>query len=72
MKARFHFKKISTGKFDAYLFIFTMVLMFFGLLMVYDSSSVISSNIFGDNYIILKIKLSGLLLVFLLIRFLPH
>src|SRR6267154_1773892 len=54
MKARFHFKKVSTGKFDAVLFLLTLALMLFGLLMVYDASSVIAFNLFGDKLAYIK------------------
>lgn len=57
MKSRFHFKKVSTGKFDIVLFALTITLTLFGLLMVYDASSVIAFNLFGDKYSYIKSQL---------------
>jgi len=57
MKARFHLKKVSTGKFDLVLFSLTLALMLFGLLMVYDASSVIAFNLFGDKFAYIKSQL---------------
>jgi cell division protein FtsW len=57
MKPRFHFKKISTGKFDAVLFFITLALTLFGLLMVYDASSVIAFDLFGDKFAYIKSQL---------------
>jgi len=57
MKHRFHFKKISIGKFDSVLFALTLALALFGLLMVYDASSVIAYDLFGDKYAYIKSQL---------------
>ncbi|MGI8420596.1 MAG: FtsW/RodA/SpoVE family cell cycle protein [Candidatus Levyibacteriota bacterium] len=57
MKSRFKFKKIPTGKFDVVLFGLTLALTFFGLLMVYDASSVIAFNLFGDKFSYIKNQL---------------
>ncbi|HWY79501.1 MAG TPA: putative peptidoglycan glycosyltransferase FtsW [Candidatus Sulfotelmatobacter sp.] len=57
MKTRFHFKKISTGKFDSVLFVLALALMLFGLIMVYDASSVIAFNLFGDKFAYIKSQL---------------
>lgn len=57
MRARFHFKKISPGKFDSILFLLTLSLTFFGLLMVYDASSIIAFNLFGDKFAYIKSQL---------------
>jgi len=57
MKTRFHFKKISTGKFDSVFFAITLALTLFGLLMVYDASSVIAYNLFGDKFAYIKSQL---------------
>ena len=57
MKSRFHFKKISTGKFDALLFFITLALTLFGLLMVYDASSVVAFDLFGDKFAYIKSQL---------------
>ncbi|MGH7204219.1 MAG: FtsW/RodA/SpoVE family cell cycle protein, partial [Candidatus Levyibacteriota bacterium] len=57
MKSRFKFKKIPTGKFDVVLFGLTLTLTFFGLLMVYDASSVIAFNLFGDKFSYIKNQL---------------
>ncbi len=58
MKHRFHFKKFSTGKFDTVLFLLTLGLMLFGLLMVYDASSIIAFNLFGDKFAYIKSQLA--------------
>jgi cell division protein FtsW len=63
-KARFHFKKISSGKFDSVLFTLTLVLTLFGLLMVYDSSSVLAYNLFGDKFAYIKSQLVWALIGF--------
>lgn len=57
MKARFHFKRVTPEKFDTVLFILTIVLTLFGLLMVYDSSSVLAFNLFGDKFAYIKSQL---------------
>jgi cell division protein FtsW len=54
MKARFRFKKVSTGKFDAILFGIVASLTFFGLLMIFNSSSVMAYNLFEDKYHFIK------------------
>lgn len=64
MKSRFHFKKVYTGKFDAVLFILTLALVLFGLLMVYDASSVIAFDLFGDKYAYIKSQLVWALIGF--------
>lgn len=56
-KSRFHFKKISGGQFDLTLFGLTTALTLFGLLMVYDASSVIAFNLFGDKFSYIKNQL---------------
>jgi cell division protein FtsW len=58
MKNRFHFKKVSTGKFDLVLFLITLALTLFGLLMVFDASSVIAFNLFGDKFAYIKSQLA--------------
>ena len=72
MKSRFHFKKVSTGKFDLILFAITLALTFFGLLMVYDASSVIAFDLFGDKYAYIKSQLAwavlGLIALFVFYR----
>src|SRR5215469_4217404 len=76
MKARFHFKKVSTGKFDATLFLITIALTLFGLLMVYDASSVIAFNLFGDKFAYIKSQIAwfgiGLTALFFFYRFDYH
>ena len=57
MKSRFHLKKVSTGKFDGVLFTLILALSLFGLLMVYDSSSVLAYNLFGDKFAYIKSQL---------------
>lgn len=57
MKSRFHFKKVNTGKFDIVLFAITLALTLFGLLMVYDASSVIAFDLFGDKFAYIKSQL---------------
>lgn len=57
MKTKFHLKKVSTGKFDAILFTLALALTLFGLLMVYDASSVIAYNLFGDKFYYIKSQL---------------
>ena len=54
MKTRFHFKKVSTGKFDLVLFGLLLGLTSFGLLMIYNSSSVMAYNLFEDKYHFIK------------------
>lgn len=54
MKSRFRFKKVSTGKFDLVLFFLVTSLTLFGLLMIYNTSSVISYNLFEDKYHFIK------------------
>jgi cell division protein FtsW len=56
-KVKFHFKNVSTGKFDGVLFTLTIALTLFGLLMVYDSSSVLAFNLFGDKFAYIKSQL---------------
>lgn len=72
MKSRFHFKKISTGKFDIVLFGLTLALTLFGLLMVFDASSVIAFNLFGDKFSYIKNQLAwsalGFIALFLFYR----
>lgn len=50
MKYRFGIKKVNSGKFDIILFLIVLSLTLFGLLMIYNSSSVIAYNLFGDKY----------------------
>src|SRR6266498_4927309 len=57
MRSRFHFKKVSSGRFDIALFGVTTILTLFGLLMIYNSSSVIAFNLFGDKYSYIKDQL---------------
>src|SRR5579864_5017595 len=64
MKSRFHFKKVSTGKFDIVLFVLTVILTLFGLLMVYDASSVIAFDLFGGKYAYIKSQLAWAILGF--------
>lgn len=54
MKSRFHFKRVSTGKFDIILFSIVTSLTLFGLLMIYNSSSVVAYNLFNDKYGFIK------------------
>lgn len=54
MKSRFHFKRVSSGKFDIILFTIVLSLTLFGLLMIFNSSSVIAYNLFGDKYQFIK------------------
>ncbi|MBA3723269.1 MAG: putative lipid II flippase FtsW [Candidatus Levybacteria bacterium] len=54
MKSRFRFKKVSTGKFDIVLFSIVTSLTLFGLLMIFNSSSVVAFNLFGDKYGFIK------------------
>jgi cell division protein FtsW len=54
---KFHLKKIPTGKFDVILFTLTIALTLFGLLMVYDASSIIAFDLFGDKYAYIKSQL---------------
>lgn len=65
MKSRFRFKKISTGKFDITLFSLVLMLTLFGLLMVYDASSVIAYNLFGDKFSYIKSQLVWAVLGFI-------
>jgi cell division protein FtsW len=57
MKSRFHFKKVSSGNFDIVLFGLVLSLTMFGLLMIYNSSSVIAFNLFGDKFSYIKDQL---------------
>ncbi len=54
MKSRFRFKKIKGVKLDIVLFGITTALTLFGLLMIYNSSSVNADNLFGDKYSYIK------------------
>lgn len=54
MKTRFRLKKISTGKFDVVLFTIVAALTGFGLLMIFNSSSVMAFNLFEDKYQFIK------------------
>jgi cell division protein FtsW len=54
MKTRFRFKKVSTGKFDLVLFSIVTTLTLFGLLMIFNTSSVMSFNLYGDKYHFIK------------------
>ncbi len=65
MKSRFHFKNVSNGKFDIVLFLITVSLTLFGLLMVYDASSVIAFNLFGDKFSYIKSQLLWAVLGFI-------
>ena len=57
MKYRFGLKKVSSGTFDILLFLIVLSLTAFGLLMIYNSSSVIAYNLFGDKYNFIKDQL---------------
>ena len=54
MKARFRLRKVSTGKFDIVLFSIVTALTLFGLMMIFNSSSVMAYNLFGDKYGFIK------------------
>jgi cell division protein FtsW len=54
MKSRFRLKKVSTGKFDIVLFGIVFSLTMFGLLMIFNSSSVMAYNLFEDKYHFIK------------------
>lgn len=54
MKRHFEFKHIHKSKFDGVLFGIVLTLTLFGLLMIYNSSSVIAYNLFGDKYQFIK------------------
>src|SRR5476649_1686771 len=57
MKTRFHFHKVSPRKFDFILFGLVMGISLFGLLMIYNSSSVIAFNLFADKFKFIKDQL---------------
>jgi len=57
MKTRFRLQKISSGKFDFILFGLVLGIALFGLLMIYNSSSVIAFNLFADKYKFIKDQL---------------
>lgn len=54
MKSRFRFNKVTSGKFDIVLFSIVTSLTLFGLLMIFNSSSVIAYNLFADKYQFIK------------------
>lgn len=54
MKYRFRLKKVGTGKFDAVFFGLVLALSLFGLLMIYNSSSVVAYNLFDNKYQFIK------------------
>ena len=57
MKSRFHFKKVTSGSFDIVLFGIVTALTLFGLLMIYNSSSVVAYNLFGNKFSYIKDQL---------------